>query len=280
MCKDNTKANSPLYKAKNVLFFLRWICLGFPLNAANDALSQFVFCEWIEYGKYIFFLFVPGLANCWIFYLMLKVTKINNPRLAWEVFNKPMGVSDLDRMTMAMLAPVSYISNHFYFLSFKHNVTGINDVLQSLCETKQYLQCIAEKSKCLATQMKKWRLYRYLIFISIINIFATGMMLSFYFQFVYVHYSKDLTSTEMLLTFMAFLFGILTYIYPGMALSADLFVCTLLTDTTEGFHQFNSLLKENNAFGLNETLHKPGTRTKPKYVAKQNLLNRYDKNLF
>ena len=172
------------------------------------------------------------------------------------------------------------LSNHFYFLSFKHNVTGINDVLQSLCETKQYLQCIAEKSKCPATQMKKWRLYRYLIFISIINIFATGMMLSFYFQFVYVHYSKDLTSTEMLLTFMAFLFGILTYIYPGMALSADLLVCTLLTDTTAGFHQFNSLLKENNAFGLNETLHKPGTRTKPKYVAKQNLLNRYGKNLF
>ena len=137
MCKEDRKANSPLYKAKNVLFFLRWICLGFPLKAANDALSQFVFYEWVEYGKYIFFLFVPCLANCWIFYLMLKVTKISNPRLAWQVFNKPMGISDLDRMAMAMLAPVSYASNHVYFLSFKNNVKGINEVLHSLCEIKQ-----------------------------------------------------------------------------------------------------------------------------------------------
>ena len=280
MCKEDRKANSPLYKAKNVLFFLRWICLGFPLKAANDGLSKFVFCERIEYGKYVFFLFVPGLANCWIFYLMLKATKINNPRLAWEVFNKPMGISDLDRMTMAMLAPVSYVSNHFYFLSFKNNVTGINEVLHGLYHMKSYLQYVAEKSMFPATQMKKWRLYRYLIFISIINIFATGMMLSFYFQFVYVLYSKDLTSTELILTFLAFLFGILTYIYPGMALSADLLVCTLLKDTTESFHQFSSLLKENNASGLNETLHKPGTRRKPKYMAKQNISQRYDKNLF
>ena len=84
----------------------------------------------------------------------------------------------------------------------------------------------------------------------------------------------------MLLTFMAFLFGILTYIYPGMALSADLLVCTLLKETTEGFHQFNSLLKENNAFGLKETSHKPGTKTKPNYVAKQSISQRYDKKLF
>ena len=82
MWKEDTNANSSLHKDKNVLFFLRWVCLGFPLKAANDALSQFVFCEWVEYGKYIFFLFVPGLANCWIFYLMLKGTKINNPTLA------------------------------------------------------------------------------------------------------------------------------------------------------------------------------------------------------
>ena len=280
MSREDKFPSSPLYHAKNVLFALRWFCCGFPLKQKNDEHSQFMFNKLIEYGKYACFIFVNIAAVCWNAYAALKVTKLSNPLLAFEELHNNLGISDLDRKVLWVLPIVSFTSNHFYFLSFKNNIEGINSVLKYLCNMKEFLQFVAKKSTEPAQNMKKLKLYKYLLFLFCITLLTTGMMTSFWFTLVAGTYGEDLTNTDMILTFLALFFSNWAFIYPGMAVSADLLVCTLMEEVTKGFEKFSLLLEQKGISFPKREVHMRWANPKPNDVSMKEFSPGYDKCLF
>ena len=267
--------SSPLYQAKNVLFALRWFCFGFPLKPTNDELSQFMFNELIEYGKYICFIFLNITCFCWQVYVALKVTKLSNLFRAQEALQNEFGIFGLDRMIQVAFPVLSYTSNHFYFLSFKKNIKGINNALIHLCNIKEFLQFGAKKSTEPAKNMGKLRLYKYLMFLFCLTLLTAGIMTSFYFSLFTGVHAKELTKTDMIFTFLAYSYGIWTIIYPGMALSADLLVCTILEEATKSYEQFSSVLEQKNTFFPNRPVHMQWVNPKPHDVSTRSFSHGY-----
>ena len=267
--------SSPLYQAKNVLFSLRWFCFGFPLKPANDELGQFMFNELIEYGKYTCFTFLNITVLCWQTYVALKVTKLSNPFRAQEALQNDFEIFGLDRIIQMAFPAMSYASNHFYFLSFKNNIKGINNALIYLCSIKEFLRFGSKKSTEPAKNMEKFRLYKYLMFLFCLTLLTTGMMTSFYFSLFIGAHAKELTKIDMIFTFLAYSYGTWTIIYPGMAFSADLLVCTLSEDATKSFEQFGSLLEQKNTFFPNRSVHMQWVNPKSQDVSTRSVFHGY-----
>lgn len=275
MSEEGKFPSSPLYQAKVVLFALRWFCFGFPLKPTNGDLNQFIFNELVEYGKYTCFTFLNITVLCWQAYVGLKVTKLSNPFRAQEALQNDFGIFGLDRIIQMAFPAMSYASNHFYFLSFKNNIKGINNALIYLCSIKEFSRFRAKKSAEPAKNMEKLRLYKYLMLLFCLTLLTTGMMTSFYFSLFIGAHAKELTKTDMIFTFLAFSYGIWNMIYPGMAFSADLLVCTLSEDATKSFEQFSSLLEQKNTFFPNRPVHMQWVNPKSQDVSTRSFLHGY-----
>ena len=275
MSEEGKFPSSPLYHAKNVLFALRWFCFGFPLKPTNDELSHFIFNGLIEYGKYTCFIFLNITYFCWQVYVASKVTKSSNLFRAQEALQTSLAIVGLDRIIQMAFPVMSYASNHFYFLSFKNNIKGINNALIYVCSIKEFLRFGAKKSMEPARNMEKLRLYKYLMFLFCLTLLTTGMMASFYFSLFIGAHAKELTKTDMIFTFLAYSYGIWTMIYPGMAFSADLLVCTLSEDATKSFEQFSSLLEQKNTFFPNRPVHMQWVNPKSQDVSTKSFMHGY-----
>ena len=160
-------------------------------------------------------------------------------------------------------------------MSFRNNIRGINNALIYLCNIEEFLQLEAKKSTEPAKNVEKLRLYKYLMFLYCLTLLTTGMMTSFYFSLFTGVYATIITKTDMVFTFLSYSYGIWTIIYPGMALSADLLVCTLLKQATKSFEQFNSLLEQKNKFISNRPLHMQWVKPNPHNVSTRSFSHGY-----
>ena len=109
---------SPLYRIKRALIILRW-CLGFPLKARNIGYNELIFEPFVEYIRYLFFLFVFVISFSSLTCPMVRTNNIDLIFKRHEQYLISIGFTSFDILVAFTLPFMSMLSTSLYLNSFR-----------------------------------------------------------------------------------------------------------------------------------------------------------------
>lgn len=235
---------SPLFKIKKILLILRCF-LGFPLKGGNEEFNEFVFRPVIEYPRYAVFIilyFGPQFYNLYVF--TADNPSKNMIEISISYSEVALGYTALDLMIVMWIPIVCLTSATFYLISFKKKTSDINHICLEMTMVKELLSDVLIKT---GDSNKKSKMNISLrLFISALIIWPVILVLycgSMYLTMSTVFVNEvSFAQPQMWLVMINDLISSFCWIYPTIAMSADLVTCHILEEMGDIYLSWNNVL--------------------------------------
>ena len=218
--------------------------LGFPLKNVDKEFLEFLFNPCLEYARYCLHLTIGFCAQGILSFLMIRNGNNPNPfSVAQEVFNR-MGLSLLDMCVIGFFPIVTYISCFFYISSFQKSVKNTNEICGMLaCLNTDLTEAHCSHAK--EQRNPKIRTMSLVFWGVAISLFALiCLTCAGFFQVMEGMFPEEYVQKADVIPYgIANSLWCLTWIYPGIAISADIFICHLLETLDESFKNWNHIFK-------------------------------------
>ena len=232
---------SPFFKIHKTFYLLR-LMFGFPLVSTNDSFSEFEFKFWLELLRLVLYLCTGWSGMFYMFYIVSKYEKADNPMLSLMTMMRGLGYSNLDTATWTCMSFSGNVSNTLYFWSFKRALEGLNKVSRCLTKLNEEFHHLLAPCNLIEikNETKKAALRSYIEFswVIVFGTIAMGMLCYFFSWILFKMYPEDLSTVDKVTFPISIIMATTTYVYPPMAMSADTVVCCLIEETQNVFKKF------------------------------------------
>ena len=244
MSKNNPINFSPLFGIRYLLFILRW-CLGFPLTIIGPNYNEFLFKLHLECTRFFLYLFIFSASAFYVIYIIMKRHNFNNLVEAYTYYFKSVGFTSFDSLVVNFLPYTNILASCFYFCSFRKHATRISKICVLLTDVKMTISIISRRSGISS---------KYNTFKAPVRLMVCGISIASVFQiaFVIAYFAASqngtlssplITNVEKCLVLIAFVIYDFCWVYPPMAISADLLIYHLLKEISDIFLKWNTILK-------------------------------------
>ena len=235
---------SPLYRIKRILIILRW-CLGFPLKAKNIHYNELVFEPLLEYIRYLVFLFVFLISFSSLSCSIVRSNNLGSLFKRHKQYFKSVGFTSFDILVAFTLPFVNMLSTFIYFYSFKKHSQSISKICLKLTNINKELNNLFESKNMSSTCIS---------FSRSVRLISSGIIIAVLIQITQLIlwliaikdgiFSRILVSDgEKVIATIALLIYNGCWVYPCIAMSADLITCHLLQEIGKAFEKWNHILK-------------------------------------
>ena len=215
------------------------------MKAENTDFNEFTFRPFIEYPRYALFIaiwFVPQFYGSY-------VIMANNPsksyiELTTKYFEVSLGYTALDIIIVMWIPWVCLTSATFYMISFKKKAGHISKVCLEMAKTKELLSDLLIERE--ASHKKSKLKISLRLFFSALMISLVILVLyccSMYLTITQVMVNElSLTKTQMWILIINDFIPSFCWIYPTIAMSADLVTCHILEEMGDIYLSWNKIL--------------------------------------
>ena len=124
---SSSNKNSPLYKIRRHLQFLRWIG-GFPIHPLDPSFSQFRFIPWLECIRFSIVILMFVLEHIyWLLMVTISEGNLNNYFSFYETNYNKFSASKVDQFTTIFVYITTILSAIVFLIVFKSNSTSISE---------------------------------------------------------------------------------------------------------------------------------------------------------
>ena len=249
---------SPLYRIKRILIILRW-GFGFPLKARNIEYNELVFEPFLENIRYLFFLFIFFISFSSVTCPIVRSNNLGSFFNRHQQYFKSVGFTSFDILVAFTLPFVSILSTFLYFYSFRKHAQNISKISLNLTNINKEISNLFENQKISSTCISFSRSVRLISSGIIIAVLIQITELIIWFIAIQDGVLSTMlpTDAEKVIGTIAFLISNGCWVYPSIAMSADLITCHLLQEIGEAFEKWNTILKIYNKklYGKNQGIN-------------------------
>ena len=261
MCES--KVFYPFYRIRRTLLFLRWI-LGFPLQAKDDAYSEFRFITWLECVRFL--IMVVCLQFCIlgivIFLTLFYDTNLEDMQKFLKENMDQFSTNSLDNYLAYLWPIIVQVSWLTHLMEFKFNVESINEFCSNVGTTKSKMNAMMVKNNEKRNKhscIKVERAEKMLIYGIILSISAAIMMGAW----LGIHYNTFIkkllqTQSSVIIIVLSCLFAVqsLFLLYGPISMSAELVICQYINSLTDLFETWKQIIESDSTL---PTIHTNNT---------------------